>query len=251
MIDIWGRPLSKSSLPTTSDSDIKKIIENEIAETLNLTSVDPNEIVIFQDKTGKLKSSNVSLDDILVRKRGVADNAIVLFQEDGRLKPGAVYSTITDTISLIRESLMELASEYNKHIKTFTNFRKNINDKIDTKTSDIKQSLDKISVINSRIDTITENLEKIKISHAIQSGTFEWISDNNDKLDITVPVKGIYRLTLISLYKFDIISSNSVGVNNTISTIIDKDKPERFTITNPTINTVRAKVTWCIEFISK
>ena len=78
---------------------------------------------------------------------------------------------------------------------------------------------------------------------------FEWISDENDKLDITVPVKGIYRLTLISLTKFDITSSNSVGVNNTISTIIDKDKPEQFAINNNTV--IRLKIPRCLEFITE
>ena len=77
----------------------KKIIEDEIAETftLNLASVDPNEIVVFQDEQGKLKTSNVSLDAILIRRRDAADNAIALFQ-DGKLKPGAlVYDSHRET----------------------------------------------------------------------------------------------------------------------------------------------------------
>ena len=72
MIDIWGRPLSMSKpAETSADSikDVKKIIGDEIAETLNLASVDPGEIVVFQDRQGKLKTSNVSLDDILIRRR--------------------------------------------------------------------------------------------------------------------------------------------------------------------------------------
>ena len=71
MIDIWGRPLSGGGKPTTKKKgieDVKKIIEDEIAETLNLASVDPGEIVVFQDRQGKLKSSNVSLDDLLTKK---------------------------------------------------------------------------------------------------------------------------------------------------------------------------------------
>ena len=79
MIDIWGRPLSASEKPTTGTQtaeDVKKIIEDEIAETLNLTNVDPNEIVVFQDKQGKLKTSNVSLDNILTRQRDAVENSI-------------------------------------------------------------------------------------------------------------------------------------------------------------------------------
>ena len=61
----------KSEKPTTETlanldgiKDVKKIIEDEISDMLNLASVDPNEIVVFQDRQGKLKTSNVSLDDI-------------------------------------------------------------------------------------------------------------------------------------------------------------------------------------------
>ena len=41
-------------------------LSNEINNLLNITSVDPNEVVIFQDRRGKLKTSNVQLSDVLV-----------------------------------------------------------------------------------------------------------------------------------------------------------------------------------------
>jgi hypothetical protein len=117
MIDIWGRPLSAAEKPTTETKgieDVKKIIEDEIAETLNLSSVDPNEIVVFQDKQGKLKSSNVSLDDILIRRRDAANDSIALFQ-DGKLKPGVIVSTITEKLT-----------EYSNHITQFKQFQQNV-----------------------------------------------------------------------------------------------------------------------------
>ena len=100
---IFGDDLYQSKKKTETDSkvvveDFKKIIEDEIAETLNLSSVDPNEIVVFQDRQGKLKSSNVSLDDILIRRRDV-ENTIALYSNDGKLKPGVLVSTITDTLN--------------------------------------------------------------------------------------------------------------------------------------------------------
>ena len=61
----------------------------------------------------------MSIDDILVRKIGVADNAIALFQ-DGKLKPGALYSTITDTIASVKD-------EFTKFIE----LQRSIVDKID------------------------------------------------------------------------------------------------------------------------
>ena len=106
MIDIWGRPSLPPSAPTkTSDTDIKKLIEDEIAETLNLTSVDPNEIVVFQDRLGKLKTSDVSMNDILVRQRDAVEGTLVLYNADGKLKPGALVSTITDSVTTIQREL--------------------------------------------------------------------------------------------------------------------------------------------------
>jgi len=65
MVDIWGRrDVTKKSEPV-DENKIEKIIKDEIASTLNLASVDPNEVVVFENRQGKLKSSNISLDDIL------------------------------------------------------------------------------------------------------------------------------------------------------------------------------------------
>jgi hypothetical protein len=100
MIDIWGRPSLPRSAPTkTSDTDIKKIIEDEIAETLNLTSVDPDEIVVFQDRQGKLKTSDVSLSEVITRQRNAVEDTLVLYRADGKLKPGALVSEITDSVA--------------------------------------------------------------------------------------------------------------------------------------------------------
>ncbi len=44
-------------------------LRNEINNLLNITSVDPNEVVVCQDRRGKLKTSNIQLYlyEILVR----------------------------------------------------------------------------------------------------------------------------------------------------------------------------------------
>ena len=49
MIDIWGRPILARIEPTETPvtDDIKKQIEDESADTLNLIDVDPGEIVAF------------------------------------------------------------------------------------------------------------------------------------------------------------------------------------------------------------
>ena len=81
---------------------------------LNLASVDPGEIVVFQDRQGKLKTSNVSLDDILIRQRDVAKNTIALYSSEGKLKPGALISTITNTLA-------NYDKEFDDHVKNLYN----------------------------------------------------------------------------------------------------------------------------------
>ena len=82
--------------------------------------MDPGEIVVFQDRQGKLKTSNVSLDDILIRRRDVVENTIALYSNDGKLKPGAVVSTITEkliTVDNTANSLKSLNDEFIKFIQ--------------------------------------------------------------------------------------------------------------------------------------
>ena len=99
-------------------------------------------------------------------------------------------------------------------------------------------------------------LEKVKISHerfnniayTLRSGSFVWTLANNI-LYINAAVKGIYRLTLVSRTQFNISSLSSSGVNNVISTIIDKDATEPFTITSTDNNLDSTSVTWYVEFV--
>ncbi len=56
-------------------------LKNEIGNLLNITSVDPNEVVVFQNKQGRLKTSNIQLSDILVKNPASVDYNIVIFKE--------------------------------------------------------------------------------------------------------------------------------------------------------------------------
>ena len=135
-------------------------------------------------------------------------------------------------------------------------------DKIEIKLPDIKKSIDEtkkfIEAIKDDFPRMITIIEKTKIPHektnnvvyTIQHGSFEWTPTNN-KLDITATVKGIYRLTLVTpLAQLNISSSSSSGVNNTISTIIDKDTTEKFTITATDKNLIRVSATWYVEFVA-
>jgi ribonuclease HI len=84
----------------------------------------------------------------------------------------------------------------------------------------------------------------------LESDSFIWDAVRSNILSYKAIIKGIYRLTLISPTQFNISSSSSYGVNN-ISTIIDKDATERFTITSTDANLARGSVTWYIEFIAE
>jgi hypothetical protein len=179
----------------------------------------------------------------------------------------------TPKLTSIKDSMLELAtlqSEYEKHVKQFSSFRKNIIDKfigtsfdkIEITLPDIKKSIDELKTFNNAMrddaTRIISVIEKVKIPHdksivnnviyTIQYGSFAWTPTNNI-LNITAAVKGIYRLTIVSPTQFNISSSSSSGVNNTISTIIDKDTTEQFTITTADRNLVRVSVTWYVEFV--
>ena len=61
-------------------------LKNEINNLLNVASVDPNEVVVFQDKQGRLKTSNVQLSDVLVRNPAAVANNIVTFNNRGKIQ---------------------------------------------------------------------------------------------------------------------------------------------------------------------
>ena len=66
---------------------------------------------------------------------------------------------------------------------------------------------------------------------------------------INAGVKGIYRLTLVSRTHFNISSLGFSGVN-VISTVIEKDATQPFTITSTDANLKNASVTWYVEFVA-
>ncbi len=71
MVDIYGRSRTKKDKTV----DLSKYVtldqlRNELDDLLNITSVDQNEVVVFQDKQGRLKTSNIQLPDVLNSYRG-------------------------------------------------------------------------------------------------------------------------------------------------------------------------------------
>ena len=108
----------------------------------------------------------MSLDDILIRRRDAADNAIALFQ-DGKLKPGVLVYACGYT--------KKLRDEYNNHITKFDQFQQSIIDTIETSINNFfgipRQQFD-IQV--SHVKTAIDNLAKLRSeydAHIAQLGT--------------------------------------------------------------------------------
>ena len=87
MVDIYGRSARGKA---QQQGDLSKYatldqLRNEIDDLLNITSVDQNEVV-FQDKQGQLKTSNIQLPDILVRIPTVVVDNIVTFTDQSKIQ---------------------------------------------------------------------------------------------------------------------------------------------------------------------
>jgi hypothetical protein len=85
--------------------------------------------------------------------------------------------------------------------------------------------------------------------YTVLSGSLDWEPKKNT-IRLTVSVKGIYRLTIVSPNQFNISSSSSYGYNNVISTIIDVEEIKQFLITSTDANLAETSFTWYLEFIT-
>jgi hypothetical protein len=88
MVDIYGRSARGK---TQQQGDLSKYatldqLRSEIDDLLNITSVDQNEVVVFQDKQGRLKTSNIQLPDVLVRIPTAVTDNIVTFTDQGKIQ---------------------------------------------------------------------------------------------------------------------------------------------------------------------
>jgi hypothetical protein len=87
MVDIYGRSRTKKDkIVDLSKYATLDQLRNELDDLLNITSVDQNEVVIFQDKQGRLKTSNIQLPDVLIRIPTAVTNNIVTFADQGKIQ---------------------------------------------------------------------------------------------------------------------------------------------------------------------
>ena len=139
MADIYGRSVSRwqpgvtfemvkklirDGIAKISGAEMKKTVNESITETLNLTEVEPDEIVVFAERqTGKLKTSNFSINDILKRQRGVA-GSLALYTAEGDLKPSSLLET--DILKCNTEQKTRFDNhvrEFNSHVNEYNGRR--------------------------------------------------------------------------------------------------------------------------------
>ncbi len=92
MVDIYGRSArGKARHSDVIAGDLSKYatldqVRNEIDDFLNITNVDQNEVVVFQDKQGRLMTSNIKKSEILTQIPNAVDDNIVTFTDQGKIK---------------------------------------------------------------------------------------------------------------------------------------------------------------------
>ncbi len=105
MVDIFGRSARGKA---QQQGDLSKYatldqLRNEIDDLLNITSVDQNEVVVFQDKQGRLKTSNIQLPDVLIRIPTAVTNNIVTFADQGKIQDSG--KSVNDYVKKIGDVL--------------------------------------------------------------------------------------------------------------------------------------------------
>ncbi|KAK3597009.1 hypothetical protein CHS0354_009147, partial [Potamilus streckersoni] len=67
---------------------------------LNLVNVDSNELIIFKNREGKLKKSNMSIEDIIIRNRLSREGIIDVYNNEGKLVLRIITAvSVNDSIS--------------------------------------------------------------------------------------------------------------------------------------------------------
>ena len=93
-------------------AEVKRVVQGN----LNFVEVDPDEIIVFAEKqTGKLKPSNISINDILTRQKNTPAGSIATFTKDGGLAP--ISFLMTD----IEKKNAEQDKQLRNHIVEFNN----------------------------------------------------------------------------------------------------------------------------------
>ncbi len=204
MVDIWGR-LSGTTKDKISINikEIIKIVKDEISKTINLASVDKNEVALFQGQHGKLKTSNILIDDILVKNHAAANDSIAVFKQ-GKLSPGVIITNITKKleefdklfdnlygsprqqidVSLSRiknavDGISLFRTEYDVHVAQYATLQRNFN----IANNVIEKFFDKKNVrpgdVKTILPNIVEKINKIKIEHPVeQVKQISYVVDN-------------------------------------------------------------------------
>ncbi len=288
MVDIWGRSSGTTKDKTSIDiKEIIKIVKDEISKTINLASVDKNEVVLFQGQHGKLKTSNILIDDILVKNPAAANDSIAVFKQ-GKLSPGVIITKITKKLEEFDELFNNLygnprqqidvplsriknavdgislfRTEYDLHVAQYATLQRNFNiannviekffDKKNIRPGDVKTILPNIVEKINKIK-IEHPVEQIKqISYVVDNGTYDWIL-GTQRLSINIPGApvGFYRFSAASTELFNIIcrSHEDVITSKGVGVLMFYLAPNITLEFSPAnINIVRANIRWTLEYL--
>ena len=133
MVDIYGRSLTDRKrvkpVKTISRKDVTDITSSMLSSLLTLTDADSDEVVVF-DSDKKLKTSNISANDILEITK-YKDELVDFFVPKrtkeliAKEKPEAKVQLIH--VKAANSNLAELQRDYDNHVNNFIKFRNTLN----------------------------------------------------------------------------------------------------------------------------
>ncbi|KAL3858124.1 hypothetical protein ACJMK2_012735 [Sinanodonta woodiana] len=164
MVDIYGRSLiRKTEKVTDKDFDASKYAtKDDLADLMNLAGVDRDEVVVFQDKHGVLKTSTIKWIDVVRRVLGAVMYNIPVFTESGKIRDSGI------SIEYIRNKILK-------------NIQKRF---LDAATKRYVDTVDgKLSTLKTEHNTVDENLSTLRAEYDVHVGGFVNIRRNFRKLD--------------------------------------------------------------------
>ncbi|KAL3874210.1 hypothetical protein ACJMK2_037255 [Sinanodonta woodiana] len=191
MVDIYGRSLiRKTEKVTDKDFDASKYAtKDDLADLMNLAGVDRDEVVVFQDKHGVLKTSNIKWIDVVRRVLGAVIDNIPVFTKSGKIRDLGI------SIEYIRNEIIKnvqkrlsasggmLTGKLSMNGNKITVLRDPTSDE-DAATKRYVDTVDgKLSTLKTEHNTVDEKLSTLRAEYDVHVGGFVNLRRNFRKLD--------------------------------------------------------------------
>ena len=191
MVDIYGRSLIRNNEKVTDkEFDASKYAtKDDLADLMNLAGVDRDEVVVFQDKHGVLKTSNIKWIDVVRRVLGAVMDNIPVFTDSGKIRDSGI------SIEYIRNEIIKnvqkrlstsggmLTGELSMNGNKITVLRDPTSDE-DAATKRYVDTVDgKLSTLKTEHNTVDEKLSTLRAEYDVHVGGFINLRRNFRKLD--------------------------------------------------------------------